>query len=123
GRGTGRLPAPRRRPVEGLRRQAGRRCRRPAHAAGCRLVTPPRRVLVVTKAPRPGEVKTRLCPPLGLGLAARLAAAFTADVLKAAREADPAAGLIAPAADVGELRRAFPGVEVIGQDGDGLAAA
>jgi glycosyltransferase A (GT-A) superfamily protein (DUF2064 family)/8-oxo-dGTP pyrophosphatase MutT (NUDIX family) len=81
------------------------------------------RVLVMAKAPRPGEVKTRLCPPLGLGLAARLARAFIADVLTAARQVDTAAGLLVPPGDVAELQRLFPGTEVIGQQGHGLAAA
>jgi glycosyltransferase A (GT-A) superfamily protein (DUF2064 family)/8-oxo-dGTP pyrophosphatase MutT (NUDIX family) len=82
-----------------------------------------RRVLVTAKDPRPGHVKTRLCPPLGLELAARLAEAFLTDVLAAAREADAHAGLLAPAGDAEALRRRFPDVEVVEQRGAGLAAA
>ena len=82
-----------------------------------------RRVLVMAKAPRPGHVKTRLCPPLGLELAARLAEAFLTDVLSAAREVDAEAALLSPADDVALLRRMFPHVDVVGQRGVGLAAA
>ena len=78
------------------------------------------RVLVTAKAPRPGQVKTRLCPPLGLELAARLATAFLTDVLAAARSIDPVAGLLAPSGDVEELRQIFPNVEVV-PDGSGLS--
>jgi glycosyltransferase A (GT-A) superfamily protein (DUF2064 family)/8-oxo-dGTP pyrophosphatase MutT (NUDIX family) len=82
-----------------------------------------RRVLVIAKAPRPGHVKTRLCPPLGLELAARLARAFLTDVLEAARIADGDAGLLAPSEDVEALRRLFPDVKVVAQMGVGLPAA
>lgn len=82
-----------------------------------------RRVLVMAKAPRPGEVKTRLCPPLGLELAARLSTAFVTDVLATARAIDPSAGLLAPSADVVELRELYPGVSVMAQGGLGLADA
>ncbi len=81
------------------------------------------RVLITAKAPRPGQVKTRLCPPLGLELAARLSQAFVTDALAHARAADPNAGLLAPAKDADELRRAFPYTEVVPQQGVGLAAA
>jgi glycosyltransferase A (GT-A) superfamily protein (DUF2064 family) len=40
-------------------------------------------VLVMAKAPVPGRVKTRLCPPLAPGQAAELAAAALADTLEA----------------------------------------
>ena len=42
-------------------------------------------VYVVAKAPRPGEAKTRLCPPLQPDRAARLAEAFVLDTLTAVR--------------------------------------
>jgi len=81
------------------------------------------RVLVTAKAPQAGLAKTRLCPPLGLELAARLAQAFLEDALAHAREADPDAGLLAPADQAEELRATFPDTEVIAQHGVGLAAA
>jgi glycosyltransferase A (GT-A) superfamily protein (DUF2064 family)/8-oxo-dGTP pyrophosphatase MutT (NUDIX family) len=81
------------------------------------------RLLVTAKAPRPGHVKTRLCPPLGLALAARLGHAFLQDVLATASDVDPGAGLLAPADDTTALRRLFPDVTVIEQRGHGLAQA
>lgn len=80
-------------------------------------------VLITAKAPVPGHAKTRLCPPIGLQLAARLSEAFLADVLAAARTVDPGAGLLCPAADAPVLERAFPDVPVVAQDGSGLADA
>lgn len=77
----------------------------------------------MAKAPRAGSVKTRLCPPLGLELAARLSAAFVTDVLATARSVDSSAGLLAPRADVDDLRLLHPGVLVNAQRGAGLAAA
>jgi len=80
-------------------------------------------LLVTAKAPRPGFVKTRLCPPLGLHLAARLSLAFLQDAIASATAADPTAGLLAPAADIDQLAELFPGVPVVPQRGSGLAAA
>jgi glycosyltransferase A (GT-A) superfamily protein (DUF2064 family) len=81
------------------------------------------RVLVAAKAPVPGAVKTRLCPPFTPGDAARLAAAFLTDVLAAARAADPGAGLLCRAADANDLGLRFPGVPLAVQPGVGLTAA
>jgi len=39
-------------------------------------------IVLLTKAPRPGSVKTRLCPPLSLAAAARLAEASIADTME-----------------------------------------
>ncbi len=80
-------------------------------------------LLVTAKAPRPGHVQTRMCPPLGLRTAARLSRAFVADALAGARVVDPGAGLLAPPADVADLTLLFPGVPVVAQHGSGLADA
>jgi glycosyltransferase A (GT-A) superfamily protein (DUF2064 family)/8-oxo-dGTP pyrophosphatase MutT (NUDIX family) len=80
-------------------------------------------VLITAKAPVPGNVKTRLCPPLGLGLAARLAEAFLADVIRSARQVDPQAALLCPVQDQLELTRRFPEIPVVGQEGTGLGRA
>jgi glycosyltransferase A (GT-A) superfamily protein (DUF2064 family) len=80
-------------------------------------------VLIAAKAPVPGNVKTRLSPPLSPELAARLAEAFLADVLAVARELDPGAGFLCPAADAPELRRRFPGAAIVEQAGAGLTGA
>jgi rSAM/selenodomain-associated transferase 1 len=78
-------------------------------------------LLVIAKAPVPGRVKTRLCPPCTPVEAAELAAAALADTLAAAARArratrrvlvlDGAPGPWVPA-----------GFEVVPQRGDGLAA-
>jgi uncharacterized protein len=83
----------------------------------------PIRVLITAKAPVPGRAKTRLSPPLAPELAARLAEAFLADVLAAARAVDRQAGFLCPAADAADLRRRFPGVPLVVQAGDGLQGA
>lgn len=85
-------------------------------------------VLVLAKAPVPGRVKTRLCPPLTPEQAADLAAAALLDSLAAAsglRGAAPVAVLIGDverAARRDELRAALARVLVVGQRGDGLGA-
>jgi hypothetical protein len=57
-------------------------------------VIPARGVLVVfAKAPRPGEVKTRMCPPLSQVEAAELYASMLADVLETTSRAAPPLGL------------------------------
>jgi glycosyltransferase A (GT-A) superfamily protein (DUF2064 family)/8-oxo-dGTP pyrophosphatase MutT (NUDIX family) len=80
-------------------------------------------VLVTAKAPRPGHVKTRMCPPLGLATAARFAEAFLVDVLRSARAADPGAGLLCPSGDSADLSARFPGVAIVEQAGGALADA
>jgi uncharacterized protein len=74
-------------------------------------------LLVLAKEPRPGRVKTRLCPPCTLEDAAELAAAALADTLDAALRSGP--DRVVVALD-GEPGRWLPeGVEVIPQgEGD-----
>src|SRR5438445_7826584 len=79
--------------------------------------------MVTAKAPRPGHIKTRMCPPLGLLTAARLGQAFLIDALAGVRAIDSSAGLLAPADDIDELTALFPGVAVVAQQGIGLADA
>jgi hypothetical protein len=50
-------------------------------------------LIVLAKEPRPGRVKTRLCPPFSPVQAAELASAAIADTLAAVLEAVPKAGL------------------------------
>ena len=83
----------------------------------------PPKVLIAAKAPVPGQVKTRLTPPLSAELAARLAEAFLADVLAAARAVDPGAGFLCPPADTADLRERFPGAAIVEQSGAGLTGA
>jgi rSAM/selenodomain-associated transferase 1 len=76
-------------------------------------------VLVIAKAPVPGRVKTRLCPPCTFDEAARLAEAALADTLAACAETDAARRVLvldgAPGAWLPD------GWDVIPQRGDGLA--
>jgi glycosyltransferase A (GT-A) superfamily protein (DUF2064 family) len=74
-------------------------------------------IVVVAKAPQPGRVKTRLCPPCTPEQAARLAGAALADSL-AAVTATPDVYRRILLLD-GDLR-APPGYEVVAQRGDGL---
>jgi glycosyltransferase A (GT-A) superfamily protein (DUF2064 family) len=83
-------------------------------------------VIVLAKAPEPGRVKTRLCPPATPAQAAELAAAALLDTLDAAAGvpgADPVVvltGRLARAARAAELGAALRGVRVRHQRGDGL---
>ncbi|HST66487.1 MAG TPA: DUF2064 domain-containing protein, partial [Mycobacteriales bacterium] len=72
-------------------------------------------VLVLAKAPEPGRVKTRLCPPCTPEQAAAIAAAALADTLHAAAGADR----VVLALD--GRTTAPPGVRVVPQHGHGLA--
>lgn len=97
---------------------------------------------IMAKSPRPGRVKTRLCPPLAARQAAELAGAFAADVLATAGglggvearlalddagadPSDPAAarsgGADPPAADLRALARSF-GITAEAQGGGDLGA-
>lgn len=83
-------------------------------------------VLVVAKAPVPGQAKTRLANEVGAEAAADLAAAALLDVLDQVRAA-PALLLVALTGDLGaasrgdEVRAALAGAEVFDQRGDGFA--
>jgi len=88
-------------------------------------------LLVVAKAPVPGQVKTRLTPPFTLHQAAALAAAAFLDTLDACREAARLTGADLVVALAGDLAHAVPGaairsalaaVRVVPQRGEGLAA-
>lgn len=77
-------------------------------------------LIVIAKAPVPGRVKTRLCPPCSLDEAASIAEASIADTLDTARSI---AGVRPVVALDGEAGAWLPeGVLVIPQRGDGLAA-
>ena len=78
-------------------------------------------IIVVAKEPRPGRVKTRLCPPCSPTEAAALAEAALRDTLAAAVRTEPT-GRVVLALD-GEPARWLPsGIDVIRQRGNGLAA-
>ncbi|MEJ8278896.1 TIGR04282 family arsenosugar biosynthesis glycosyltransferase [Pseudonocardia spirodelae] len=83
--------------------------------------------VVLAKAPVPGRVKTRLCPPATPALAAAIASAALLDTLDAAAGV-PGATVVALTGDraaatgAAELAAALAGLDVVGQRGDGLAA-
>jgi rSAM/selenodomain-associated transferase 1 len=75
-------------------------------------------VIVVAKAPLPGQVKTRLCPPCSPGQAADLAAAALADTLDAVARVSARRHVLALEGDL-EVRPRV-GFEMIPQRGGGL---
>jgi len=85
----------------------------------------PRRALVVmAKAPREGHAKTRLAGAVPAGGVARLSDCMLRDTIDLARSVDGVhVAVMCPSQDVAELAATLPGVAVVGQDGEGLAAA
>jgi len=85
-------------------------------------------LLVVAKAPVPGQAKTRLCPPATPAQAAGIAAAALLDTLAAVRATPGTRAAVAftgelrAAARAVPLRRALSRCMVYPQRGDGLAA-
>jgi uncharacterized protein len=81
---------------------------------------------VFAKAPEPGKVKTRLCPPLTHGEAAALYGAFLGDTLERMGAFSRARGIGLVVAHDGEERvfrpLAPPGARFVRQRGEGLAA-
>src|SRR5438105_3192912 len=78
-----------------------------------------RHVLVLAKAPEPGRVKTRLCPPLSPAQAADVATAALADTLDAVVACGAERRILALDGRPGPWLPA--GFEVIEQRGAGLA--
>jgi glycosyltransferase A (GT-A) superfamily protein (DUF2064 family) len=78
----------------------------------------PRHVLVMAKAPVPGQVKTRLCPPLTLEEAAELAEAALADTLAAVEACHAERKIVALDGRPGDWLP--PGFELIRQRSGGL---
>ncbi len=84
-------------------------------------------LVVFAKAPRPGQVKTRLCPPLTPWQAAELYACMLDDVLAASARFARALGLepalaVWPPEAGAELAERAPGFRILPQRGAGLAA-
>jgi glycosyltransferase A (GT-A) superfamily protein (DUF2064 family) len=75
-------------------------------------------LLVIAKAPVPGRVKTRLCPPCTPEQAARIAAAALADTLRAVSATPAARRTIVHSGQIEPPN----GWHRVGQRGDGLAA-
>lgn len=89
---------------------------------------PPAAMVVMAKHPVPGEVKTRMCPPLSLDEAAELYAAMLDDVLEATASAARSVGAglwLAghPPEALGALGRRCPeGTRLLAQRGPDLGA-
>lgn len=86
---------------------------------------PDRLLLIMAKTPRPGAVKTRLCPPLTPDLAADLYRAFLRDAiaLGAALPSTDLGIVYPPSADDRPLRALLPpGAHLWPQEGAGLGA-
>ena len=82
-------------------------------------------ILVLAKAPVPGQVKTRLCPPATPGEAARIAAASLLDTLDTTRGRCTVVALVGSLADAerrAEVRAALAHCRVVPQRGATFAA-
>ena len=83
-------------------------------------------VIVLAKAPVPGRVKTRLCPPATAEQAAELASAALLDTLDAVRSTHGARPVVAftgqraDAVDAAELAGVLDRMDVVEQRGDSL---
>src|SRR5262245_18689189 len=75
----------------------------------------PDAVIIVAKWPRPGQVKTRLCPPLAHEQAAEVAHAFLEDTVSAARTVEAVDIYIGIDGDRKAFEGAFPGVGLLPQ--------
>ncbi len=90
--------------------------------------TRPCALLIMAKAPIPGQAKTRLAPAFTAGGAAELAAAALLDTLDAARSSDVARRIVALSGDLAaarggdEISRALDDITVIPQQGATFAA-
>ncbi|MFZ0040444.1 MAG: TIGR04282 family arsenosugar biosynthesis glycosyltransferase [Solirubrobacteraceae bacterium] len=76
-------------------------------------------LLVIAKDPRPGEVKTRLCPPCSPTQAARLAEAALHDTLDVVARTPAARRVLVLDGDDCRWRR--PGLEIVAQRGADLS--
>lgn len=81
-------------------------------------------VAIMAKAPRPGAVKTRLCPPLTRRRAAALGRCFLRDKIAQVRGLDRAVPVLAytPARDRALFRRLAPDFRLVPQRGADLGA-
>ncbi len=92
------------------------------------MIAPPAVLIVFAKVPRPGEVKTRMCPPLSLVEASELYASMLADVLESTARAARRLGIepvlaLHPAGPGRALALDVPTpFRVVSQRGPGLAA-
>lgn len=82
-----------------------------------------RALIIMAKAARAGHVKTRLAASLSTEAIVELYKCMLEDTIDLARAvATGALGVVCPAADVADLAAWLPALEVVGQEGNGLAA-
>jgi hypothetical protein len=81
-------------------------------------------VAIMAKAPRPGAVKTRLCPPLTAAQSAALARCFLRDTIDSVRRLCRAQPVIAyaPTRERALFERLAPGLALVPQRGHDLGA-
>jgi rSAM/selenodomain-associated transferase 1 len=121
-RGDRREPAPRGAARE--RGAAGSMSAPGASRAGGEAPGASRAIVVMAKAPREGHAKTRLNGAVPTGEVVRLSECMLRDTIDLARSVDGVhVAVMCPSEDVAALTAKLPGVEVVGQDGVGLAAA
>ena len=82
-----------------------------------------RALIIMAKAPRVGHVKTRLAAVLPADAVVGLYRCLIKDTLDLARSVSTdALAIVCPAPDVADLTSWLPAIEIVGQQGDGLAA-
>jgi uncharacterized protein len=82
-----------------------------------------RALIIMAKAARLGQVKTRLAASLPAEAVVELYRCMIEDTLDLARSVSTdALAIVCPTSDVGDLASWLPAIEVVGQQGGGLAA-
>src|SRR3984957_21333590 len=82
-----------------------------------------RALIIMGKAPRPGHVKTRLAASLPAEAVVELYRCMIEDTLDLARSVSTdALAIVCPTSDVADLAGWLPAIEIVGQQGEGLAA-
>jgi uncharacterized protein len=82
-----------------------------------------RALIIMAKAARVGQVKTRLAASLHAEAVVDLYRCMIEDTLDLARSiSTDALAIVCPASDVAELASWLPAIEIVGQQGQGLAA-
>lgn len=82
-----------------------------------------RALVIMAKAARPGHVKTRLCDSLPTDAVIELYKCLIEDTFQLARSVSAdALAIVCPSSDVSDLARWLPEIEIVAQQGEGLAA-
>jgi len=81
-----------------------------------------RALIIMGKAPRLGHVKTRLAASLPAGAVVEFYRCMIEDTLDLARSvSNDALAIVCPTSDVADLASWLPTIEIVGQQGEGLA--